>query len=61
LNVLVLFPPVPCLKWPQIIGDVLIAVWIAIQTKEHLHRLAPFIVGHLFIGFPVFLEFEKSE
>jgi hypothetical protein len=46
LNVLVLFPPVPCLKRPRVIGDVLIAVWIAIQTKKHLHRPAPFIIGH---------------
>jgi hypothetical protein len=46
LNVLVLFPPVPYLKWSWVIGDVIITVWIGIQPKEYLHHPAPFIVSH---------------
>jgi hypothetical protein len=33
LNVLVLFPPIPCLKRQRVIGDVVITVWIDIQPK----------------------------
>jgi hypothetical protein len=36
LNILILFSHVLCLKRSQIISDVLIAVWIVIQLKEHL-------------------------
>jgi hypothetical protein len=47
MSVLVLFPPILDLKRPQVIGDVVITIWISIQPKEHLHRPAPIIVSHL--------------
>jgi hypothetical protein len=46
LNVLILFSPIYYLKWPRAIGDVVITVWIDIQSKEHLHRHIPFIASH---------------
>jgi hypothetical protein len=60
-NVLVLFPSVPYLKWPWIIGDVVITIWIGIQPKEHLQRPALFIVSHLCYWFSCIFHIWKSD